>query len=224
MKISVERVKKKYGKKDVLKNISFAASDGDCIGIIGINGCGKSTLLSILSGVLQPDGGNFFCDGTNLFSNVKLRSSLVGYIPQNTPLIEELNAHDNLRLWCSREEMEKSLDEGVLKMLGINSFLKTPVRKMSGGMKKRLAIGCAVIHDPKILIMDEPTSALDLVCKENIAAYMSDFRKNGGIIVISTHDIPEIEACSNLYVMKDGVLNSFEYDGNIHRLAGTFLL
>ncbi|MBO4897220.1 MAG: ABC transporter ATP-binding protein [Clostridia bacterium] len=222
MELSVQNIKKNYGKKSVLKDISFSAADGDCIGIVGGNGCGKSTLLSILSGVLRPDGGSFLCDGVNLFSKKDVSSSLIGYIPQNSPLIEELTAFDNLRLWCAKDEILKSLEGGVLNMLGINSFLKTPVRKMSGGMKKRLAIGCAVLHNPKVLLMDEPTSALDLACKEKIACYMSDFRRGGGIIILSTHDTSEVEMCSKLFVMKNGVLNHFEYDGNVHRLVGSF--
>ena len=223
MNISIEHIKKDYGKKSVLKDISFSAGDGDCIGIVGGNGCGKSTLLSILAGVLTPDGGAFLCDGADLFSKKSDNSALVGYIPQNTPLIEELTAFDNLRLWCSKEELEESLkDGGVLNMLGINGFLKTAVRKMSGGMKKRLAIGCSVIHNPKVLLMDEPSSALDLSCKEKIADYMSGFRRGGGIIILSTHDTAEIEMCSKLFVMKNGVLTPFEYDGDVHRLVGNF--
>lgn len=222
MKIAIEHIKKRYGKKRVLNDISFTASDGECIGVVGGNGCGKSTLLSIMAGVLKADGGKFLCDGENLFSNTDKRSELLGYIPQSTPLFEELTALDNLRLWCSRAEIKKSLKNGVLKMLGIDDFIKTPVRKMSGGMKKRLAIGCSVIHNPKVLIMDEPSSALDLSCKEEIAAYMAEFRKGGGIIIISTHDVAEIEMCSSLYIMKDGVLHPFEFDGDIKELVGKF--
>jgi len=222
MEIAVEHIKKRYGKKRVLNDISFNAKEGECVGIVGGNGCGKSTLLSILAGVLRPDGGKFLCDGENLLSKADKRSEIVGYIPQNTPLIEELTAIDNLRLWSTRDEIEKSLKNGVLKMLGIDKFLKTTVRRMSGGMKKRLAIGCAVIHNPKVLIMDEPSSALDLACKEEISEYMSEFRKKGGIIVISTHDTAEISMCSSLYIMKDGVLNPFKFDGDIRGLVGKF--
>ena len=223
MEISVEHIKKRYGKKRVLNDISFKASDGECIGIVGGNGCGKSTLLSIMAGVLKSDGGKLLCDGENLLTKAEKRSEIVGYIPQNTPLIEELTALDNLRLWSSRDRIEKSLKSGVLKLLGIDGFLKTSVHRMSGGMKKRLAIGCAVIHNPKVLIMDEPSSALDLACKEEIADYMTAFRRHGGIIVISTHDTAEIEMCSSLYVMKDGVLTPFEYNGDIHGLVGKFI-
>ena len=169
--MKVEHIKKSYSGNAVLKDISFEAVPGMCIGILGGNGSGKSTLLSILAGIQKHNGGRFEFDGADLLKNPKLRSELVGYVPQNTPLIEELSAYDNLRLWYLPDDMETSLDKGVLAMLGIGEFLKVPVCKMSGGMKKRLAIGCAVAHNPKILLLDEPGAALDLLCKERISNY-----------------------------------------------------
>lgn len=219
--MKIENIKKSYKKKEILKNISLEVKDGQCIGLLGSNGSGKSTLLSILAGILTPDGGSFSYNGTDLLKNTKLRSELIGYVPQSTPLLEELTAKDNLSLWYTEEEMKKSLSDGVLGMLGINEFIKTPVCKMSGGMKKRLAIGCAVAHNPKILLLDEPSAALDLLCKERIANYLLEFREEGGIILLATHDLQELPICDELYILKDGKLNTFDYDGNVHRLVGS---
>ena len=217
--MKVCKVKKNYGKKQVLKDISFSASQGECIGILGANGSGKSTLLNILAGV-QKGEGDFFYKDADLFKNTKIRSRVVGYVPQGTPLLEELSARDNLRLWYDEEQMNQSLKNGVLAMLGIGDFIKVPVYKMSGGMKKRLSIGCAVAHKPEILLLDEPSAALDLVCKERISNYLLDFKRQGGIVVLATHDVQEIPLCDKLYILKDGVLENYNYDGNIHRLAG----
>lgn len=217
--MKVCKVKKNYGKKQVLKDISFSASQGECIGILGANGSGKSTLLNILAGV-QKGEGNFSYKDADLFKNTKIRSRVVGYVPQGTPLLEELSARDNLRLWYDEEQMNQSLKNGVLAMLGIGDFIKVPVYKMSGGMKKRLSIGCAVAHKPEILLLDEPSAALDLVCKERISNYLLDFKRQGGIVVLATHDVQEIPLCDKLYILKDGVLENYNYDGNIHRLAG----
>lgn len=216
----VENIKKNYGKKTVLDGISFNAEKGTCVGILGTNGSGKSTLLSILAGIQKCDSGKFSYNDIDLLNDTKKRSGIVGYVPQNTPLLEELSAQDNLRLWYSAEEMEKSLSAGVLTMLGIKDFLKVPVCKMSGGMKKRLAIGCAVAHNPKILLLDEPSAALDLVCKERISNYLLDFKEQGGIIILATHDVQELPLCDKLYILKSGVLEDYQYDGNVHRLAG----
>lgn len=219
--MKIDAIKKSFKNKLVLKSINFTVSEGECIGILGGNGSGKSTLLNILAGVSKADGGSFSFKGTDLFRDSKKRAELIGYVPQSTPLIEELTAKDNLSLWYdSGVKLKRDLEEGVLSMLGINDFIKTPVCKMSGGMKKRLSIGCAVAHSPKVLLLDEPSAALDLVCKEKISRYLSDFKSKGGIIILATHDIQEIPLCDRLFILKDGVLNPFEYDGDIHRLVG----
>ena len=217
--MEIQKIQKKYGKKVVLKDITFSANQGECIGILGGNGSGKSTLFSILAGV-HKGSGSFLFDGEDILKNEKKRSEIVGYVPQNTPLLEELTAYDNLRLWYDKADMQQELKDGVLAMLGIGEFIKVPVCKMSGGMKKRLAIGCAVAHNPKILLLDEPSAALDLVCKENISNYLRDFKAHGGIVIFATHDVQELPLCDKLYILKDGNLNDYEFDGDIHRLAG----
>ncbi len=219
--MKIEKIQKTYGKKTVLRDITLSAETGRCIGILGGNGSGKSTLLQILAGTNRPDGGRFFFDGDELLKAAKKRAEKVGYVPQGTPLLEELSAKDNLRLWYAPEQMEKSLSDGVLAMLGIGDFLKTRVSQMSGGMKKRLAIGCAVAHSPQILLLDEPSAALDLICKERIANYLQAFKAEGGIILLATHDVQELPLCDDLYILKEGVLHPFFYDGNIHRLVGS---
>ena len=218
MEVQISHVQKKYRKKSVLKDINLTASGGTCIGILGCNGSGKSTLLSILAGVLRRDGGSFLCDGKDLFQDQKLRSQLVGYVPQGTPLIEELSAKDNLLLWYSPQQMEEELENGVLKMLGIDAFLKVPVNKMSGGMKKRLSIGCSVANRPPILLLDEPTAALDLICKESIAEYLRRYKRSGGLLLLTTHDVLELELCDAWYIIRDGVLEPYQYDGNLRNL------
>lgn len=220
MNIEIVGIEKSYRHNTVLRDLNLSAQSGNCIGILGGNGCGKSTLLSVLAGVQQADKGTFLCDGENLFTNTKLKESVLGYVPQGNPLIEELSAWDNLRMWYDRKTLKKELSDGVLNMLGINSFLKTPVYKMSGGMKKRLSIGCAVVRKPKILLLDEPSAALDLICKEQIYNYFDLFTKDGGILLIATHDIQELELCNKCYILKNGSLISYEYDGNIHHLVG----
>ena len=222
MKIEAEHIKKHYGRKTVLNDICFDGASGQCIGILGANGCGKSTLMSVLAGVLKADGGSFTIDNENILGKNTKNGKMVGYVPQGLPLIEELSALDNLKLWyCdSRLDMEKELKSGVLAMLGIYDFLKVPVNKMSGGMKKRLSIGCAVANDPCVLIMDEPSAALDLVCKERIHNYILDFKSRGGIVIIATHEEQEINLCDKHYIMKNGVLSPLYYDGNVHKLVG----
>ena len=219
MDVQIQHVQKSYRRKKVLTDVSLNASGGTCIGILGSNGCGKSTLLSVLAGVLRRDGGTFLCDGVDLFDDPALRAKLVGYVPQGTPLIEELSARDNLRLWYDKQRMEQELDSGVLKMLGVDEFLKTPVCKMSGGMKKRLSIGCAMAHRPPILLLDEPTAALDLVCKEQIATYLRQYKQAGGLLLLTTHDATELALCDRWYILKNGTLIPYHYTGDLGDLV-----
>lgn len=210
MQIEVKNISKKYGRKVVLDKVCLSAEAGQCVGLLGANGSGKSTLLGILAGVLSADGGEFLCDGKDLLKRGSNRA-LIGFVPQGTALIGELSAKDNLLLWYSKEKMEASLKSGVLNMLGIGDFLTLPVKKMSGGMKKRLSIGCAVAAAPPVLLMDEPCAALDLACKEEIRQYISRFCKAGGIVILSTHDEAEIRMCDKLYLVKNGNLSPYEY-------------
>ncbi len=219
MDIQIKNISKSYGKHNVLRDISFSAQGGCCIGILGTNGCGKSTLLSILAGVQQGDSGQFLFNGEDLFQHRSQRAALVGYVPQGTPLIEELTAWDNLLLWYDRKALKKELQDGVLRMLGVDGFLKTTVRKMSGGMKKRLSIGCAMAKKPPLLLLDEPTAALDLVCKRDISEYLNQYKRAGGVLVLTTHDSMELALCDRLYIMKDGILQ--EYAGKLDDLVNS---
>ena len=219
MQIEIKHIAKKFKKQQVLKDINLTAESGTCIGILGANGSGKSTLLSILAGVQKCDNGSFLCDGTDLMSNSRKRSELVGYVPQGTPLIEELTAKDNLLLWYDKKAMEQELEDGVLALLGIGDFLKVPVSKMSGGMKKRLSIGCAMAKKPPILLLDEASAALDLSCKQSILTYLQHYKQSGGILLMTTHDAMELSLCDCWYILKDGVLVPFAYDGNLQTLV-----
>lgn len=219
MDLEISHVKKGFKNKPVLQDITFSARKGDCVGILGGNGCGKTTLLSILAGVLKADSGSFCINGKELLGKKGICSDEVGYVPQGTPLFEELSAKDNLRLWYGKEELNKELADGVLAMLGIPEFLNVQVSKMSGGMKKRLSIGCAVAGKQSVLLLDEPTAALDLVCKQKIWDYLADYRSKGGIVLLVTHDVQEIERCSNCFLMKEGKLVPYSYDGDVRQLV-----
>lgn len=214
MELLVENIRKHYGRKNVLNGAGFSAEGGSCVGILGANGTGKSTLLRILAGVLRADGGSARWQGEDLLKNASLRQRAVAYVPQGTPLIEELSARDNLRLWYEPEALEKSLEEGLLRRLGVGEFLKTPASRLSGGMRKRLSIGCAMARDPQILLLDEPTAALDLVCREQLLESFELFRQSGGLVVLVTHDEREMRSCQRLFLLRGGLLEPYVHGGD----------
>ena len=219
MQITIKNISKKYGRKQVLNNVNFSVESGKCVGILGCNGSGKSTLLSILAGIQKCDSGSFLYNENDLFKHKSERARLVGYVPQGTPLFEELTAKDNLLLWYSKQELESKLKDGVLNILGINEMIKTTVSKMSGGMKKRLSIGCSISKNPPILLLDEPMAALDLSCKQKISKYLEMHKKSGGIILIATHDVIELDLCDEFYIIKNGTLLPYNHNGDINELV-----
>lgn len=219
MKLEICDIHRSYGKNTVLQGVSLSVESGSCVGIVGRNGCGKSTLLSVVAGVSKPDSGTVLVDGNSVFGKGGKVAELIGYVPQGLPLFEELNGYDNLLLWYDKNSLKRSLDSGVLAELGISELLKLQVRKMSGGMKKRLSIACSVAKDPPILLLDEPTSALDIPCRSIICNYLARCKNDGKIILLATHTEEEFSLCDELHVLKDGKLNSFNYNGSREDLA-----
>lgn len=219
MRIDISKISKSYKKKAVLRDISFSGVSGEMTGIIGVNGSGKSTLLSILANV-QRGGGDFRIDGRSVFEDKTLHSKAVGYVPQTTPLINELTARDNLLFWYTRRELERETDKGIVKLLGVDRFMGVTVKKMSGGMKKRLSLCCAMANKPSVLLLDEPTSALDIVCRKTIMSYLDGYRKAGGIVIIATHNEEELRECDHLYILKNGTLKPYTFNSDISELIG----
>lgn len=226
--ITVADVTSAYGRKQILKGVSFTARRGECIGIVGANGCGKSTLLSVLAGTLKPGSGQVSYYGRTAWSdgergrmhgNKDVIRKMTGYVPQENPLIPELSVYDNLRLWYpDKRQLRQELEQGFLSLLGIGEFSAKQVSKLSGGMKKRVSIGIAMAGMPPVLLMDEPSAALDLVCKEDIRRYLQAYLERKGTVVITTHEEGELSLCSRLYVMKDGRLEQVD-----NRLRGSAL-
>lgn len=223
MILKINSLYKSYKKRLVLENLSLQAQMGDIIGIAGGNGSGKSTLLSVLAGTCRADSGSFFLDEQDLFKNKKALSSCIGYVPQNTVLFEELTGTDNLKLWYSKNQLQDALrSEGILSLLELEPFMNKPVSKMSGGMKKRLSIACALANNPKVLLLDEPSGALDLVCKEKLYSWYESFAAAGGIIILATHDVQELELCTKIFILKNTSLLPYKFSGDVKELIQFF--
>ena len=132
----------------------------------------------------------------------------MGYVPQENPLFDNLTVLDNLRLWyCdSSHNLKDDIRNGIIAEFGIDRYLKSIVRTLSGGMKKRLSIACSIAKNPEILILDEPGASLDIVCKEDIKRYMKKYVADGGSIIIASHEESELSVCSRMFLMDNGIL------------------
>ncbi len=197
-----------YHKKEILKGVELTAGPGECVGIIGGNGCGKTTLLSILAGAVRADRGNVALDGKDLRRDRKAYMAKVAYVPQENPLMEELTVKDNLLLWYGgrRKAFERDLESGAAAFLGIKPMLKDTVEKLSGGMRKRLSIACALANHGSVLILDEPGAALDMECKADIRRYLKAYTAEGGTVVLTSHETGELSVCTRLCALKEGKL------------------
>ena len=179
--VTVENVSLKY-KKAVLTNVTISAAKGEAVGLLGLNGSGKSTLLSAIAGLRKPASGTIRVNGK------------AGFVTQENALIDELTAMDNLKMWTplSRQEILRELTETELSILKVSDFINLKVKRMSGGMKKRLAIASVLLAKPDILLLDEPLAALDIPAKNDIINFIDSFRSRGGTVFIgSRFPIPD---------------------------------
>ena len=180
--LSADHIVYSYGSRQVLDDVSLSAKGGEIIGVAGVNGSGKSTLLAVIAGVRRPQSGTLTCYGHDMLREQGQFAKLVGYVPQENPLLPDLTVADKLRL---------------------TGYLKRRAGKLSGGEKRRLVIACSLLAGQSILVMDEPTAALDLHQKEIIRSYIRDYTGRGGLVIMATHDIMEIEMCDRLYELRE---------------------
>ena len=191
--VTIENVSLKY-KKTVLTDVTISAGRGEVIGLLGLNGSGKSTLLSASAGLRRTSKGTIKVGGK------------AGFVTQENALIDELTAMDNLKMWTplSKAEILKELTDTELSILKVNEFIDLKVKRMSGGMKKRLAIASVLLSKPDILLMDEPLAALDIPAKNDIINFIDSFRAKGGTVFIASHSEEMFTHCSKIYLLKNG--------------------
>lgn len=197
-----------YGKNQILNKLSLIGQAGQCVGIVGRNGCGKSTLLNILAGMRKPVAGDIVLQGENACKNPRLFRERTGFVPQENTLFDELTVLDNLKLWyLDSKVLKQELANGQLARLGLAPLVHKPIKKLSGGQKKRVSIACALAANPGILILDEPGAALDLEAKAGIMSYLEEYKAQGGCVILTSHEEQELNLCNHLYILKEGTLH-----------------
>lgn len=208
--IKVENITKRFDDKLVLDNISFEIEEGDIFGLIGPNGAGKSTLINIMTGILDPMCGEVSMGGFSINKNPLEVKKLIGLVPQEIALMESYTAYENLEFFgvlygLKGKELQKRIDE-ILEVIGLKENKKEFVKKFSGGMKRRLNIGAAILHNPRILIMDEPTVGIDAQSRNYIFEFTKKLnRENKTTIIYTSHYMEEVEhLCKNIFIMDVG--------------------
>lgn len=206
--LEIKDIHKTYGKRVILDGINLNIEKGQCVALVGANGCGKTTLLGILAGAAKPTDGEILINGENALKNQKIFNEYIGYVPQENPLLDKLTVYDNLRFWyCdTKRDLKADMENGIIKEFGLDAYKNYTINKLSGGLKKRLSIACALAADPQILIMDEPGAALDIICKEDIKKYLQKYLKEGGTVIITSHEESELSICDKMYLLNKGTL------------------
>lgn len=205
--ISISRLNKSYGKKNVLKNLSLQIEKGEVFGFIGSNGAGKSTLLSILATITKPTSGEISIGEFSISKHKNHIRQLIGYVPQEIALLDDLSLKENLLFWSkfAKETVSQEYLFDLCTTVDLANQWDEKVAYLSGGMKRKLNIITALIHNPEILLMDEPTVGIDIQSKLEINHYMRQLAAEGKTIVYITHDINEIlYTCDRIAVIKSG--------------------
>ena len=207
--IKVENLKKTYGAQVALNGISFDIADGEFYGLLGPNGAGKTTTISIISTILQQDSGAVTINHMDLGKNKVSCKKIIGVVPQEIALYDKLSAQENLEFWGSLYKVEKNLLEKriaeTLELLGLADRKNDKIKDYSGGMKRRINIASALLHEPKILFMDEPTVGVDPQSRNLIFEVVEKLHKKGMTIIYTTHYMEEAERfCDRIGIIDKG--------------------
>jgi ABC-2 type transport system ATP-binding protein len=209
MLIEAKGIKKYYKKVRAVDGIDLEIRQGEILGILGPNGAGKSTAISVISSLIRPDGGDVFFKGESILKNPAAIRRVMGIVPQEVALYPDLSAAENLKffgkLYGLRGEKLKTRMQEVLDLLELNGRAKDAVKNYSGGMKRRVNIGAALLHHPEVLIMDEPTVGIDPQSRSHILDTVKALNQKGMTIIYTSHYMEEVEhLCDRIYVMDHG--------------------
>jgi len=207
--ITVSSVYKSYGNIEAVKNVSFNIGKGEIFGILGPNGAGKSTIVNILNTLIKPDRGDVIIDGVSIKDDGDTVKLIMGVVPQEIALYEELTAYENLMFWGGLYDMPKSdLKANVSKTLGIVDLVNRKddrIKTFSGGMKRRINIACSLLHNPRILVLDEPTVGVDPQNRNHIFEVIERLNSEGMTIIYTTHYMEEAERfCDKIAIIDSG--------------------
>lgn len=203
MSLSVERVIKKYRDFTAVNNVSFTLESG-LYGLLGPNGAGKTTLMRMLVGVLNPTGGGILCDGENIRELGGRYRKILGYLPQQFDMYDDFTGKRFLEFVADLKgidhaEAHKKIAE-CIEIVGMTGNEGKKIRKLSGGMKRRIGIAQALLNEPKVLVMDEPTSGLDPSERIRLRNYLQELSKDR-IILLSTHIVADLESTADHILM-----------------------
>ena len=207
--ITVSSISKSFGETRALRDISFDINQGEVFGILGPNGAGKSTTINILNTLYDPDSGEVLIDGVNPKENRQYCRSIIGVVPQDIALYNDLSALDNLLFWGNlyglKGQVLRTAATLALETVGLSHRRKDRIKTFSGGMKRRINIACSIMHRPKILLLDEPTVGIDPQSRNYIFEVIEELNNQGITVIYTSHYMEEVERlCTRLAIIDEG--------------------
>lgn len=208
--LETTNLEKRYKDKTVVKDLNLYLDKGESVGLLGPNGAGKSTSISMIASLLPPTSGDVLLHGQSVLKRPGVIRRVLGVVPQEVALYEELSAYENLKFFgqiyrLSGASLELKIQE-ILELIGLRERQREPVKTYSGGMKRRVNIGASLLHDPELIIMDEPTVGIDPQSRNHILETVRLLNREKGMTVLYTsHYMEEVEQlCSRMYIMDGG--------------------
>ena len=216
--VVVDHIAKSYGRLKAVGNLSLDVGRGELFGIIGPDGAGKTTLFRILATLMLPDSGRATVGGLDVVADYRAVRGIIGYMPGRFSLYPDLTVEENLEFFATVfgttvEANRHLVDDDIYRQ--IEPFRKRPAGKLSGGMKQKLALSCALIHKPEVLLLDEPTTGVDPVSRKEFWAMLLKLRNEGITILVSTPYMDEATLCDRIALVKDGSLLGTDTPGGI---------
>lgn len=215
--VKVENISKAFKKVQALNDVSFHAKKGELFGIIGPDGAGKTTLFRIMTTLTIPDNGTVLINNRSIFTDYMEIRKNIGYMPGRFALYQDLTVEENLNFFAS--VFNTTIEENYHLVKGIYShiapFKNRKAGKLSGGMKQKLALSCALIHKPEVLFLDEPTTGVDPVSRKEFWDMLYDLKNIGITIIVSTPYMDEASRCDRIALIKNGVFIDVDTPENI---------
>jgi len=206
--VEVSNLEKKFGQFTAVNRINFEVNKGEIFGFLGPNGAGKSTTIRMLCGILSPTSGDGHVGGHNIIKEQEEIKENIGYMSQKFSLYDDLTVEENINFYSGiyriRDQKKAERKEWVIKMAGLEDLRSSRTAILSGGWKQRLALGCAILHEPKIVFLDEPTSGVDPISRRDFWILIKEMAKNGVTVFVTTHYMDEAENCNRIALIYKG--------------------
>ncbi len=215
--IQIKNISKSYDKTEALKKVSLKVEKGELFGLIGPDGAGKTTLMRILVTLLLPDSGEATLDDLNVVTDFKRIRQIVGYMPGRFSLYQDLSVEENLNFFATvfGTTMKKNYELIRDIYYQIEPFKTRRAGKLSGGMKQKLALSCALVHKPKVLVLDEPTTGVDAVSRKEFWEMLKNLQQKGITILVSTPYMDEANLCDRVALIQKGQILDIDSPKNI---------